>query len=148
MKIACDQCNGTIAHVYGDKTIELVRQGHKVSVMGNDLTVMASCPNTGKCNNKVALVVENGKLILENLKQKEEKNGDDKTTPNGGSEGGDGEGDGGENGEVEGKEIPDGGGGEGKGEGDGKGEGGEPDPKPPVDDGSGKPDQARKYTKI
>lgn len=132
MKIACDNCNGTIAHVYGDRTIELVRQGHKITVLGGDFTVMASCPNTGKCNNKVALVVENGKLILDNLKQKEDNNDEEEDKNDKDENGDDNPGDKDDN--------PD----DNPGDKDDKGDKGDGDDKDDKDD---KP-PARKYTKV
>ena len=78
MKIVCDKCGGVVAHLIGNRLVEVVRQGHKLSVVGTNYTVMASCPNTGKCNNKVAITVENGKVLLDNLKRKENKDGEKK----------------------------------------------------------------------
>lgn len=71
MKIACDNCNSIIADVVGKSLIEVVRQGHKMQVVGKDYTLVLSCPNTGNCSNKVAITVENGQVLLDNLKRKE-----------------------------------------------------------------------------
>jgi len=73
MKIYCDKCGGVIAHIVGKTMIESVRQGHKTSITGKDYLAILTCPNTGKCDNKVAITCEDGQLLLENL-QTEEKN--------------------------------------------------------------------------
>jgi len=84
-KIICDNCGGTIGYIIGDSMIEIVRQGHKITVVGKDYSVIASCPNTGKCNNKVTIMAENGKILLENLKRKDENA--DSTTNKGDGDG-------------------------------------------------------------
>jgi len=81
MKILCDKCGGTVAHVIGKSLVEAVRQGHKFSVVGKDYSVMLSCPNTGECNNKIAITVENGEVLLDNLKREEVKENGKKEEP-------------------------------------------------------------------
>ena len=155
MKIYCDKCNGTIAHIIGSSMIEALRQGHKFSVMGKDFTTILSCPNTGKCDNKVVVIAENGKILLENLTLEEKKNEEPKdeikeepkgdegnleNKPDG--EGGDnGSGDGPEKEEPKGDKEPSSG-------GDSPGEGNE-DKDPKQDGGGDEPAlEGRKYTKL
>lgn len=87
MKIYCDKCGGTIAHIIGKSMLESVRQGHKSTIAGKDYLAILTCPNTGKCDNKVAITCEDGQILLDNLKLKEESNEkENKDSNDGGAE--------------------------------------------------------------
>ncbi len=137
MEVKCEKCGSTVANIIGDSLVEVIRQGQKLQVIGKDYTVMLSCPNTEKCSNKVAITVENGK-VLDNLNKKEEKNEQETPKSSTDEKSGKGEGD-----ESQ-KENSGGQNGDGNGE-QGKGEESKSND---VSGTSGDSSESRKYTRI
>lgn len=64
LKCSNPKCGRVWAHVLGNKTLDIARQKHQITITGDNVNVIGTC---GFCNSKTAVFVEDGKLVEEGL---------------------------------------------------------------------------------
>ena len=71
MKILCKKCKSPVAYGVG-KLVQIKRQEHSFSVVGDDYSVLASCPRN--CGQQTAIIIERGKIKTDDLLVEDENN--------------------------------------------------------------------------
>lgn len=56
------ECDWIFARLYDEGTIELVRKDQRFTLTGKDFNILGTCK---RCRSNTALVVKNGKLIID-----------------------------------------------------------------------------------
>ena len=72
-KVMCsgEGCEHVVAHIKGERTIELKRLDQMVTVTGTNSAVMGTCPKHPE--HQTAIIVNDGKLAEEDLRITEEE---------------------------------------------------------------------------
>ena len=85
------ECGYVFSHLLGDKTIDIRRKRQEFLIVGESYSLIGTC---AKCDQRVSLIVDNGKLDEEGIKFRDEEDlpdtaGDDTKDPQTAQEDGD-----------------------------------------------------------